>query len=378
MKATIFSIFLVSSVFCFSQDNYLQINTYFGLQPNNNEIQYVSYNHKIILSDCEIFSQCPNKTPEELMQSLLSAKSYEWDKKNYDYQITNDKEYNKKTNTDFFRLTNKLSFSLGEENYCLIKYLIISENKELPMASLMKMSNGIWRLISPQENMTTLMLMFEYLSCSALDGIFLQKTIGVPTFDNMVKSVYFNQTLLLSKALKMRPSKSYTENEGKIIFGLNSNALVNSRNVKTDIIFLLSKQSLFKYVDNSYYNSKKDTLLNILISKLNFSNEVKIIPVFRFNFNYDSQNFIILKINKMINNIEKKEELFTFIEKNNKWILQKNLTSDVLKKINYVMTKSNISLLESLNIISPKENLIIVNKVRNLDNYIDIEKLSIL
>jgi hypothetical protein len=376
MKKIIF-ILLFSPYFGFTQNNYLQINTYFGLQPNNKELRYVSYNQKnIIPSNCEDFSQCPNKTPEELMQSLLSAKNYEWDKMNYDYEITKHKEYNKKTSADFFQLTKKLSFTLGEENYCFLKYLIVSDNKEMPMATLMKMNNGIWQVISSQENMTNLMLMFKYLSPIALDGIFLQKPIGITTFDDMVKSVYIDKTLLLTEALKIKPNKDYTENEEKIVFGLTNQTEIRDETVKADIIFLLNKQSLFKYVDNSYYSSKNDLLLNTLISKLNFNSETKIDPIFRFNFNYNNQNFIILKITKIINDIEKTEQLSTFVEKNNEWILYKDLSSDVLKNLNKIMMNSNISLLESLNMISPKENLDIVYKVRNSDAYIDIKKLS--
>lgn len=376
MKKIIFILLLFSSFFGFSQNNYLQINTYFGLQPNNNQLQYNSYNQKITISGCENLSQCPNKTPEELMQSLLSAKNYEWDKMNYDYEISKNKEYNKKTSTDFFQLMRKITFSLGEENYCLLKYLIVSDNKELPMATLMKTNKGVWQVISSKENMTTLMLMFKHLSPIALDGIFLQKPIGISTFDDLVKSVYLDKTLMLTEALKIKPVKDYTENEEKIVFGSTNQNEIRDKTVNVDIIFLLNKQSLFKYVDNSYYNSKNDTLLNTLISKLDFNGETKIYPIFRFNFNYNNQNFIILKINKMINDIEKTEQLNTFVEKNNEWILYKDSSSYILNKLKNIMTKSDISLLESLNEISPTKNIDIVNKVRNSDNYIDIDKFN--
>ena len=78
----------------------------------------------------------------------------------------------------------------------------------------------------------------------------------------------------------------------------------------------------------------------------------------------------------MINDIEKTEQLNTFVEKNNEWILYKDSSSYILNKLKNIMTKSDISLLESLNEISPTKNIDIVNKVRNSDNYIDIDKFN--
>jgi len=123
---------------------------------NINELYFMKYDagYKVKARITDL-SKVENKFPEQLLESLLSSTSYEWDILNTldgknKTQAKSDKHYaNIKTmnkDLNYFELKHKLSFDIEGVPTALLKFYIVMEGKPEVMSAVMVMQqyNGRW------------------------------------------------------------------------------------------------------------------------------------------------------------------------------------------------------------------------------------------
>ena len=284
-----------------AQNKYLKISSYFGFQPNNGEILYFKYgSEKTLRPTCKSYEDCLAQSPEQLLLSLISANNYQWDQDNYQYIISDDKDYDIKSASDEFNLLRKLTFSIGEEEYSMIKFNIKSDGEITNQSLLMKVIAGRWKFVSADPIMTKLLMMFKYLSIEALDAIFLKEELGVEMFDELVRKVYNSSVLDLAAGLNMKPNEPYSKDEREKVFSFseseNLTKKLESHTVQCEIVFPIRDQYLMIYVDNSYLNANEDNELSQIIALDSLIIE-NIKPILRFNFSLDNSSYSIFKYN---------------------------------------------------------------------------------
>ncbi|MBF7089941.1 hypothetical protein IUY40_00050 [Flavobacterium sp. ALJ2] len=90
MKKITIIIVLILSIKAFSQTKYSKSITSFGLPINNDSMIYTTYPDNFLIGiESSSYENCKNEFPEQTLMSIISASNYEWDKKNYNYDITN-------------------------------------------------------------------------------------------------------------------------------------------------------------------------------------------------------------------------------------------------------------------------------------------------
>jgi hypothetical protein len=330
------------------------------------------------------------KTPEETLISAFSSLDYDWEQSCYAYEL-------KKNNSKFelkrqsskqknnFKLIRKLEFSFGEESYAIVKYRILENGKLLPMANVLKKIDNDWKIIMPENSLSKIFVMFNYLSEFALDGIFLQKPTKVPYFDNFVKESWVNNTLDLVRCMNYTPQNKMTKAEELRIIDIAFSEPENPIQPYTEINFVLEEvksqklnliyvlefpsQKLYYYVDEYEVNPKIDNELKNFES-IDFQ---KIKPLVKFRFNYVEETYTVLKYN----NVETSESFTSiFALKTNKWQSVKD-TSFFTPIIRFFNTIS-IDQLKSISSVGTLEELEthqLREKIKDANNVINVKKI---
>lgn len=373
------------------QFKYLEIKTSFGLPINDKTAFYYKYPDDYVFSkECLKQEECKKTTPEEALISAFSSDNYNWEQSNYNYTIQSSEEKYKlkqhaNTLNNNLKLIRKIEFSVEEEKYALIKYHIKDNNKLIPFSSLLKKTGNDWLIEQPENSITKLYLMFNYLSKEALDAIFLNQKIGVNYFDTKLQSFYNQNVLNLAACMNYTPENKMTNEEMKIIIDelvsdptkkieqVYKNTKLNIDNLNETKVFIsyskeLVNQKIMYYVDDSYSNSTDDKNL-IDFEGLNLS-EIK--PLMKFNFNYNNKNYSILKFS----NLNQQTLSKCFINDRNKW---KEITeNEMLIMITNLILKIDVEFIR--NIFSIKENNdqgveILKKEIKDENNVVDTIKL---
>jgi len=147
----------------------------------NQEIYYYEYQPKLkIKATLTQQSDVKNEYPEELIQSVFSARNQEW----IDYNTLggaeksdkkSEKHFNhiKKMDKDknYFELHHKVTFNLDGVKTSIIKFFLIQENKTpISGAMLMQKINNRWYVTS-RSDMSMFVIMIMRLKSDALEGI---------------------------------------------------------------------------------------------------------------------------------------------------------------------------------------------------------------
>ncbi|UII27539.1 hypothetical protein LVD15_03655 [Fulvivirga maritima] len=379
-KSIILVMTLYLPCFCSAQNKFRELEAYFGLPLDGKEIEYYKYSSEsVITNSCQSYEDCPTRTTIELLKSLLSAKNYSWDQRNYAYSIPKDKSYEDKELSDRFLPLRKIDFSIGQDKYEIVKFRLETTNDTTNHAMMFKFISSRWQVVSSDVVMSKLVIMFEYLSERALDAIFYNMNLGIPVFDNMVDEVYNGELLYLSKAINMRANKPYTPEEANIIFNSNSSSNKDSLiRVPCEFVFPIQDQKIRVYEDDSFVSAHEDTQIEEKLRMANLSFETAI-PDFSYLFSYNDDHYEIVKIK----HLESNEDEMLIFKNTKKQKLQ--IVSEIpsrLEPVMKVLRALSIDQIQNLNALSnsetPKEIQNISSQVKDEDNIINTVKLNTL
>jgi hypothetical protein len=145
MKKIIISILIIV---LFNQNNYSQEKGSRLYSFDINEISFYKYNVDFKIKAVKNFKIIKNQFPEELMQSLLSTSSEEWEifntlggKDNADIKSRSYYDNIKKMNIDknYFELKHKLEFEIDGVATSIIKFYFFTQDNSKPQAGLVVM-----------------------------------------------------------------------------------------------------------------------------------------------------------------------------------------------------------------------------------------------
>ncbi len=192
--------FLLANFYCFGQDD---MKGRILLNGNSTSIaNYYIYNPtfkaKIIFNS---INQVKNDYPEELMSSIISASSQEWEDMN---TLGGALESDKKTESEFLKVTKldknltyfellaKLEFVANGSEMAVIKFNLHQEKQEKPIVGclVLQKENGKWKKTSKPSttNISTVLLVFKG---DVLGRIIKNK--GINEIENkIIKLVYDN------------------------------------------------------------------------------------------------------------------------------------------------------------------------------------------
>jgi hypothetical protein len=340
-KKIILLIIVLLSIKMFSQVKYSKTITQFGLPINNDLMIYTTYPENFLIGiECNSYESCKNEFPEQTLMSIISANNYEWDEKNYNYELkNNEKKYNlsKKleTNKYYFKLLRKLAFENNGQKYAIIKYHIRENDKIIPMCNILIKENNKWFVLKSEGSLTKAYLMFSYLSTNSLDALFKNKKLNILAFDEQTTKAYTKNKLDFSKAINSTSNSEMGENDLKVILDssffdqslessdkavitiekLDLNKLIDLQ-MSANYVKELDHQILYKYEKEDYSDLETDSEATNLISKSG-SVIAEINPILRFTFKIDDKLYSIFKFSKKINENELTTKLF--INENNEW-----------------------------------------------------------
>lgn len=150
--------------------------------------------------------QVTNQYPEQVMSSVLSANSSEWENFNYgtigEYKMSDEKiknVNNRDTSNIFYELLYKIEFSVDGEKYCIIKFNANIGSKKHPFAETMKWNGSRWIRWSG-EQITELTFLVSMIKVEYLDNMFQIKKNGVKFFDDIVEESTNNNIFDWNKA----------------------------------------------------------------------------------------------------------------------------------------------------------------------------------
>jgi hypothetical protein len=179
-KALHFIILVISSISCLAQEEYSNILLSYS---ETQDIYYYKYNPDFIIkADYKSQSVAVNEYPEQLVQSVLSATSQEWE--NYNTLGGKEKaeqieeshfEKIKKMDKDknYFELIHKLTFKIDNISTVIVKFFLHQENTQpISGAMVMQKVNGKWYKTS-NINLSTLAIMVMRLKSDVLVGAIL-------------------------------------------------------------------------------------------------------------------------------------------------------------------------------------------------------------
>lgn len=151
-----------------------------------------------------------NNYPEQLMSSIMSEDSEEWHYYNkvikgkisddmrdrFSEVSTLDKEKN------YFELLHKFSFELEGQNYCIIKFNLVLEEKENPIrgAYCMVKQNDKWKKISSPQTFKMTMLNI-FFKTERLRELFLGEKTSNQLTDQVIDRIYENGILNMDNLL---------------------------------------------------------------------------------------------------------------------------------------------------------------------------------
>jgi hypothetical protein len=350
-KKIVLLIIVLTSFKMFSQLKYSKTITTFGLPIRDNLMTYTTYPDSFLIGvGCDSYENCKNEFPEQTLMSIISANNYEWDKKNYNYEIkNNEKKYNFSKNLEknkyYFKLLRKLSFETNGQKYAIIKYNIRENDKIIPICNILTQENNKWFVLKSEGSLTKAYLMFSYLSTNSLDALFKNKKINIFAFDEQTAKAYATNKLDFSKAINSTSSSEMGENDLKVILDksffdqsleasdkavntiekLDLNKLIDLQ-IPANYVKELDHQVLFKYEKDDYRDFETDSEAINLISQTG-SAIVEINPILRFTFKIDGKLYTIFKFSKKINENELTTKLF--INENNEWKIVNASPKDV-------------------------------------------------
>lgn len=222
-KKSIIIVTFFTSLQLFSQSKYIDIVTNFGVPIDNNIMTYTIYpNNFNIGIECNSYENCNNQHPEQILMSIISASNFEWDKKNFNYLITeNSKKYDYVKKIDmskyYFKLLRKLTFVNNGKKYAIIKYHIRENMKILPMCNVFIFENGKWYVINSEGSISKAYIMFTYLSIKSLDCIFKKEKLNIISFDKQIEEIYNDNILNFSKAINSSSNSKTEEKDLRIV-----------------------------------------------------------------------------------------------------------------------------------------------------------------
>lgn len=151
-----------------------------------------------------------NNYPEELMSSIMSEDSEAWH--NYNNvkagRISNEmRERFKKVSTmnkekNYFELLHKFSFELEGQNYCIIKFNLVTDEKENPIRgaySMIKKNNKWKKTSSPQTFKMTMLNVF--FKTERLAELFRGEKTSNELTNQLIDLVYENGILKMDNLL---------------------------------------------------------------------------------------------------------------------------------------------------------------------------------
>ncbi len=219
MKIILISVFLFVLNNIIAQNKYLSSYPGFGVEIKDKTVYYNKYPKDYrIYGNYNSFEEFNSIYPEQTLKSILSAKNFNWDKKNYDYLIENNPiKYETSNKEVYFELLSKLTFNSNGLSYSIIKYYVNTPKSVIPSCSVLVRKNKMWYVINPTGSLSKIFLMFNYLSVISLNAIFENTSIGVDKFDQQIKHIYLEGILSLTKAINSISSSKMTDEELKIV-----------------------------------------------------------------------------------------------------------------------------------------------------------------
>lgn len=340
-KKIILLIIVLLSIKILGQGKYLKNITPFGLPVSNDLMTYTTYPDNFIIGiHCKSYENCENQFPEQTLMSVISANNYDWDKRNYNYELkNNEKKYSITKTLDpnkyYFKILRKLTFENNGQKYAIIKYHIRENDKIIPMCNVLTKENDKWFVLRPEGSLTKAYLMFSYLSTSALDALFKNKKLKISAFDEQTAKAYSNNKLDFSKAISTTSDSEMGENDLKVILDKSffdqsiepSDKAITSiekldltklmeLEISANYVKELDYQILYKYEKDNYDDLETDSeIINLIGQSGALIDEVN--PIFRFIFKNHDQIYTILKFAKKINDNEVTTKLF--LKENNEW-----------------------------------------------------------
>ncbi|MFN3785136.1 MAG: hypothetical protein ACK4R6_14555 [Spirosomataceae bacterium] len=367
---------------------YSNLNTQLGVQIEPSKSVYSVYPENYVFSkEYGSIEDSERKTPEETLISAFSSLDYDWEQSCYAYELKkNNSKYELKRQSskqkNNFKLIRKLEFSFGEESYAIVKYRVLENGKLLPMANVLKKIDNDWKIIMPENSLSKIFVMFNYLSEFALDGIFLQKPTNVSYFDNFVKKSWLNNTLDLVRCMNYTPQNKMTKAEELIIMDIafsepenpiqsypEINFLLEEvKNQKLNLIYILEfpSQKLYYYVDENEVNPKIDNELKNF-ERIDFQ---RIKPLVKFTFIYLENTYAVLKYN----NVETSESFTSiFALKTNKWqsVKETPFFTPVIRFFNTISI-DQLKLVSSVGTLEELETQQLRERIKDANNIINV------
>ena len=149
--------------------------------------------------------QVKNEHPEQLMSSILSAKTGEWiafnNGTNEVVELSKERIKaisSRDTSKIFYELDYKIEFKFNGEKYCFIKFNIIYGTESIRMVESMKYASGRWIRVSNAEA-TSFSFYLQMIKSDYLDLILNdEKQIKEQILKDLYKESICNNTLNLS------------------------------------------------------------------------------------------------------------------------------------------------------------------------------------
>lgn len=196
--------------FCQAQNFANSEKTSFSLPLTGNTINYTIYPIAFRISGVlKSQGQSLNALPEDVLVSLLSATNHEWNQSNYAYPVKDNKQKYEAVKTKSVKpeieLLRKIEFNSNSTDYAIVKFYLIENGENAPSSYIMLKKKDRW-FITDEVELSKIDMMFTYLNTNALDAIFLNRKLSIPSFDKQVDDAYLNGFLNLNIASNSAPS----------------------------------------------------------------------------------------------------------------------------------------------------------------------------
>ena len=176
-------------------------------------------------------SEVKNRTPEELMASILCANSQAW----VNFNELEPKEISKekienvnkaKRVKNYFHLLQKLEFETNGFRYAFIKFRLTFEvsTQALYMTETMIYQENHWKRINDSA-LTPIIFMLGMTQSSFLEAFFLAKPISNSTFQTMVEKSKIGKNINLNQFVKVTQEFASKEGMTKMQFMLEPSTL---------------------------------------------------------------------------------------------------------------------------------------------------------
>lgn len=168
MNRCITIIIVFYSTLLFSQESKMNCSEDLLVSHRIKNIKVLKYKDPFRIKKLKSFKQVTNLTPEDLMQSILSASNLAW----YNYNREDKKETASKdfkyiaeasSKTYYFELSYKVTFNSAGIDYAIIKYYLNDNGRIIGFAEPMKQIDNRWfsTLDTEISNLQFFMIMFD-------------------------------------------------------------------------------------------------------------------------------------------------------------------------------------------------------------------------